>query len=145
MSVLTLRTIKGSPLTNAELDANFTNLDTDKAPVADPQFTGNISWTGATYENVFTITDTSTVSINPQNGTVQLWTLVANRVATASAFVSGQSVTLMISDGTGYTITWPAMTWVGGLAPVLSTTGYTVVELWKVNTTLYGALVGVVA
>ena len=145
MTTLTLRNTKGGPLTFTELDANFTNLDTDKAPITNPEFTGNISWTGATYENVFTITDGTTVSINPQNGTIQLWTLGASRAAAAGSFVSGQSVTLMISDGSGYTLSWPTMTWVGGFTPILSTTGYTVVELWKVGTVLYGALVGVVA
>jgi hypothetical protein len=50
----------------------------------------------------------------------------------------------MIDDGTASTITWPATTWVnnGGLAPTLAATGYTVIALWKVSTTLYGALVG---
>ena len=30
MATLTLRSAKGSPLTNNEVDANFTNLNTDK-------------------------------------------------------------------------------------------------------------------
>lgn len=30
MSTITLRSTKGSPLTNTEVDANFTNLNTDK-------------------------------------------------------------------------------------------------------------------
>ncbi len=30
MSTLTLRNVKGSPLTNTEVDANFSNLNTDK-------------------------------------------------------------------------------------------------------------------
>jgi hypothetical protein len=53
-------------------------------------------------------------------------------------------MTVMIDDGTANTITWPTMTWVNnaGSAPTLATTGYTVVALWKVSTTLYGALVG---
>ena len=52
--------------------------------------------------------------------------------------------TLMIDDGTAYTVTWPTMTWVNnaGSAPTLATSGYTVIALWKVSTTLYGALVG---
>jgi hypothetical protein len=31
MSQVTLRNVKGSPLTNAEVDANFSNLNTDKS------------------------------------------------------------------------------------------------------------------
>ena len=50
----------------------------------------------------------------------------------------------MIDDGTDYTITWPTMTWKtdGGSAPTLNTSGFTVIQLWKVGSTLYGARVG---
>jgi hypothetical protein len=60
------------------------------------------------------------------------------------SFSAGESITLMIDDGSANTITWPTMTWVnnGGSAPALATTGYTTVALWKAGTTLYGALVG---
>jgi len=34
MSQVTLRNVKGSPLTNAEVDANFSNLNTDKSEKA---------------------------------------------------------------------------------------------------------------
>ena len=30
MSTITLRSVKGSPLTNTEVDSNFSNLNTDK-------------------------------------------------------------------------------------------------------------------
>ena len=30
MATITLRSVKGSPLTNTEVDANFTNLNNDK-------------------------------------------------------------------------------------------------------------------
>jgi hypothetical protein len=30
MSTITLRNVKGTPLTNSEVDANFSNLNTDK-------------------------------------------------------------------------------------------------------------------
>jgi hypothetical protein len=58
----------------------------------------------------------------------------------------------MIDDGTAYTITWTdstwgtgGVTWVGGIAPTLATSGYTVIQFWKVSTKVYGALVGSVA
>jgi len=37
------------------------------------------------------------------------------------------------------------LTWVGGSAPTLATSGATYVVLWKVSSTLYGANVGDVA
>lgn len=101
---------------------------------------------GAILESVYTITDGASVDIDPGNGTIQLWTLGASRTPTATNFAAGESVTLMIDDGTARTITWTTIgvTWKtdGGSAPALNTTGYTVIVLWKVGTTIYGARVG---
>lgn len=104
----------------------------------------NLVFDGSYTEDVYTISDGASVDLNPANGTIQLWTLGASRSPTASSFASGQSMTLMIDDGSAYTITWPSVTWKtnAGLAPTLQTSGYTVVQLWKVSTTLYGARVG---
>lgn len=104
----------------------------------------NLVFDGDYTEEVFTITDGGSVDLDPSNGTVQLWTLGASRSPTATGFASGQSMTLMVDDGSAYTITWPSVTWKtdGGAAPTLNTTGYTAIVLWKVSTTLYGARVG---
>ena len=76
--------------------------------------------------------------IDPANGTLQYKTLAANTTFTES-LVDGQSVTLLIDDGSfAYTATWPTITWVGGAAPTLPTTGYAVIELWQINAVLYG-------
>jgi len=97
-------------------------------------------------EEVFTVTGT-TPALSPTNGTIQTWTLSANSTPTAGTWAAGQSLTLMINDGTAFTITWTslAVTWAGGSAPTLATSGFTAVEFWKVNSTIYGALVGTVA
>jgi hypothetical protein len=104
----------------------------------------NLIFDGNYTEEVFTISDGGSVDLNPANGTIQLWTLGANRTPTAFNFNAGQSMTLMVDDGSAYSITWPSVAWVNnaGVAPTLATTGFTVVVLWKVSTVLYGALVG---
>jgi hypothetical protein len=79
--------------------------------------------------------------LNPDNGSIQFATLTANTTFTET-FDNGNFITLMIDDGAGYTITWPSMTWVGGSAPTLETTGYNIIELWQRGGTLYGAFVG---
>jgi hypothetical protein len=108
--------------------------------------TTNLVFDGSYTEEVFTITDGASVDINPANGTIQLWTLGASRTPTATNFAAGQSITLMIDDGTAYSVTWSTIgvTWVtdGGSAPTLNTSGYTTIVLWKVSTTVYGARVG---
>lgn len=102
------------------------------------------TWQAAMRDTVLTITDVAAFEIDPANGGIQLITLGANRTPAATNFLEGQSVTLMVNDGTAYTITWSSVgvVWVGGTAPTLATTGYTVIELWKVGSTIYGARVG---
>jgi hypothetical protein len=114
--------------------------------LTDPIIIGTIT------EDVFTITDGAAFEVDPANGSIQLITLGASRTPKATNFVAGESVTLMVNDGTAYTLTWTDATWgsggviwVGGSAPTLATTGFTVIEFWKVSTQVYGALVGSVA
>jgi len=109
--------------------------------LTDPLITGTIT------EDVFTITDGVGFAIDPTNGSIQLITLGGNRTPTQANWAAGEAITLMVDDGTSRTITWTTIgvVWAGGTAPTLATTGYTVIELWKVSTTVYGALVGYVA
>lgn len=96
-------------------------------------------------EEVFAVSGT-TPALSPTNGSIQTWTLTGNSTPTAGTWAAGQSITLMIDDGTAYTVTWTslAVTWKtnAAAAPTLNTTGYTVIQLWKVGTTIYGARVG---
>ena len=55
MATITTRAGKGSPLTNAEVDANFTNLNTDKAELSGANFTGSIDVTGTVTADALTI------------------------------------------------------------------------------------------
>jgi len=98
--------------------------------------------TGTPTETIFAISGTSP-PLDAANGSIQTWTLTANSVPTDSVS-AGQAITVMIDDGSAFTVTWPSVTWVNNakVAPTLATTGYTTVTLWKVGTTLYGAVVG---
>lgn len=97
-------------------------------------------------EEVFAITDGATVNLDPNNGSIQTWTLGANRTPGQANWAAGQSITLMIDDGTARTISWTTLAPVwetnGGNAPTLATSIFTVIVLWKVGTTIYGARVG---
>lgn len=97
---------------------------------------------GTVQEDVFTITDAAGAVISPANGSIQTWTLGANRTPTAGTWLAGQGILLMVDDGTAYTITWTSLpvTWLtgDGNAPTLKTTGYTAIVLWKVGSTIYG-------
>lgn len=106
---------------------------------------------GTVLEDVYTITDGAAFEIDPSNGSIQLITLGASRTPKATNFSAGEAITLMVDDGSAYTITWTDSTfgsggviWEtnGGVAPTLSTSGYTTIVLWKVATQVYGARVG---
>lgn len=97
-------------------------------------------------ETVYALS-TTTPELDPANGTIQTWTLTGNSTPTkAAGWAAGESMTLMVDDGSASTITWTtvAPTWLtdSGSAPTLSTSGYTTIILWKVGTTIYAATVG---
>ena len=118
----------------------FSTNNTERMRIED---TGNVKFSNSYQETVYAITGTSP-AINPVNGTIQTWTVAALSSPTIS-MDSGQSFTLMVVDPTSAGINWPVINWVGGNAPTIATTGYTVMTIWKVGTTLYGSTGGDVA
>jgi len=136
-------TVQAYDADTAKLDVvqTFTAVQT----LTDPAIIGTVK------EDIYTITDGAAFEIDPGNGSVQLITLGANRTPKATNFAAGEAVTLMVDDGSAYTLTWTDSTFGGsgvvwktggGNAPTLNTTGYTVITLWKVSTQVYGARVG---
>lgn len=105
--------------------------------------TGSITVRNANF-TVFAITDGVSVDINPASGAIQTWTLGATRTPSANNFAAGQSVTLMVDDGSAFSINWGTMgvSWLNSTPPALPTSGYGVIELWKVGSTIYGTSVG---
>jgi len=137
------RTVTESSNSDAAINLSGSAVVFATAAAADVMNTTNpVITAGTITEDVYALSGTS-VALEPDNGSVQTHTLTGNTTYT-DGFSAGQAITLMIDDGTAYTVTWPTMTWVnnGGSAPTLATSGYTVIALWKVSTTLYGALVG---
>jgi len=130
--------------------SNLTSFASKTAPsgdvvgTTDTQTMSGKTITG-TKETVHAIVDGAAFEIDPANGGIQTLTLGAARTPKATNFSSGQSLTLMIA-ATTYAITWTdatlTPTWVGGVAPVLSSTKQTVLSFWKVSSTIYGAIVG---
>lgn len=119
------------------------NISTDGTLALTIRTDKGVEFKGAIDETVYAVSGT-TPALSPSNGTIQTWTLSANSTPTAGTWNDGESLTLMVLDGTAYTITWTSVsvTWVGGSAPTLDTTKQNVIELWKVGGTIYGAFVG---
>lgn len=108
-------------------------------------FGGDVIFGKAYCEKVYAITDGAAFEIDPSNGTIQTITLGASRTPKGTNFADGESVTLMVNDGSAYALTWTNATWggsgvvwVAATAPVLDTTRYTVIVLWKVSGQVYG-------
>jgi len=138
--------VGGTAITSTGAEINYLDITTlgasEASKVVTADANGDITLSNSVIETVFALTGT-TPSIDPNNGTIQTWALTANSTPTEN-LSAGESVLLMVADGTAYTITWPTITWVNNLgnAPTLATTGYTVIAIWKVGGTLYGSLVG---
>lgn len=137
-------TVTWSNAATGDVTTTGTQTLTNKT-LTDPAIIGTIK------EDIYTITDGAAFEIDPGNGSVQLITLGASRTPKATNFTAGESVILMVEDGTAYTLTWTDSTFGGsgvvwktdgGVAPTLNTTGYTAIVLWKVSTQVYGARVG---
>lgn len=131
--------------TNIKTVGGTSILGSGNIAVGDVTLTGTQTLTNKTItETVYTVTGT-TPALTATNGAVQQWTLTANSTPT-DALTSGQSIILMIDDGTAYSVTWPSVSWTkqggGGAAPTLSATLNTCVVLWKVGATLYGSHLG---
>lgn len=103
---------------------------------------------GTPTEEEFTIPDGESVDIDPANGSIQYWTLGANRTPTAANFANGQSVVLMIADGaSAYAVTWSTIgvVWDGAIEPTLPTSGYRRIVLDKSGGVIRGTDGGVFA
>jgi hypothetical protein len=115
MSTIVLRSVKGTPLTNTEVDANFSNLNTDKyqsgGALGTPASGTLTNCTGYTYANL-----TGTIPTWNQNTTGNAAT------ATTAASCSGNAATATTAascSGNAATATTAAS---------LTTTNFTVVE-----------------
>lgn len=120
------------------------------ATITNPTITGAListsTLTGPTItgytETVYALGTSGSLALNPANGTVQTCD-ASGTVTFTDSLSSGQSIVLMLTNGSTYTINYPTITWVGpngNTAPTLA--GGNTLVFWKVGSTLYGAMVG---
>lgn len=143
MSTIVTRSGKGSPLTHNEVDANFTNLNTDKVE------TTNGSLTNPTVTNYIETQNTantgSAITLNLADGTVENLTLTASATITMPAVGAGKSFILYLKTGAGaYSVTWSTVRWPGGTAPTVTSTAsrMDIYSFFSDGTNWYGVVVG---
>jgi hypothetical protein len=123
---------------------SFTNNPTLTTPVVT-----TLDMAGAIQEYAVNVTSvTGTTALSAAAGTIQRWVLSGN-VDPTDSLSDGESITLIIDDGSGSTIDWTygglSVKWIGGSAPTLDTTNETLIVVWQVNSTLYGMTPGVLS
>ena len=163
MATITLRSTKGSPLTNTEVDNNFTNLNTDKiestysgalnsltggsAIVTVSSTTGittgvwKATLIGATYGGTGVNNGSNTITVGGNLSTANAFTtsgaygLTLTATATTNATLPAGTKTLLATDGSGSSLTFGTGTL--SLAGNLTTTGsFTTSFTQQASTTL---------
>lgn len=136
-----LRVVDGSllPAVHNDVDVGSSNVRFKDVYVHGDVITNSITPevinAKAVVETVHTITGTV---LNPDNGTIQILSPSGNITLTES-FSSGQSMLLHIVNSSGFTISFPTITWIEGV-PAL--TGNDMVGFWKIGSVLYGRYIG---
>lgn len=136
-----------------EINDMFREMMKQIAVFIDAPTLGDITMTGDIKENIYTITDGAAFEIDPGNGTIQVITLGANRTPKATNFENGESILLLVNDGTSYTLTWTDATFgASGVdwkdnasAPSLDASRLTGIILWKYDGQVYGVNAGTFA
>jgi hypothetical protein len=102
----------------------------------------DVALTGKVTEAVFVITGT-TPELDPANGTMTTWVLSGASTPTfAATWAQGESMLILIDDGSANTITWPSMLWAGGVEPTLATSGYSAITIFKLGANIFGIYAG---
>jgi hypothetical protein len=117
MSSITTRAAKGSALTHAEVDANFTNLNSGKAEVSGQTFTGAVVLpagsataggvqvgTGATYKPSIYSPGTDQLAIST-GGTGRWFVDASGRVLVGTSTANTSGAKLQTSDGLTFPVT----------------------------------------
>jgi hypothetical protein len=135
--------IAGTSITSTAAELNYNDITTlgtsEASKVVTADANGDVKFSNAIVETVYALTGTA---LDPNNGTTQTKTISTNTTFTDS-LSNGESMSLHLTGGSSYTITWPTITWIsktGNNAPTL--TASDTVVFFKISTTLYGVWIG---
>ena len=157
MSTITTRSGKGSPLTTSEVDANFTNLNTDKLELSGGTMTGSVAFNGtvldysATASGLFdSISSTSdtiysdnrgwNTNLSPVQGTVCQAPYMVSHLSVNSTGISFRFSGVQLkqdvngnwsSSGTGYFFTDLTLYWSGATVIAANDVSFTSSVPWQ--------------
>ena len=118
--------------------SNLTSINQDLA--TDDSVTFNNVVTGTTDHGSVS----ATLNLAASGGQIQQLTLGASITISSSTLNNGDSLILMVDDGSAYAVTWSGFTFSNndGVAPTLVTSGYNVFSIWKIGGTSYISYAG---
>lgn len=123
---ITLRTVKGSQLTYAELDGNFTDLNSNKVSLTGTETVSNKTFVNFA-ETVFSANTGAALTLDIANGSIQ--SLTANSATVtislpSAASNTGKSLTVLLAqDATGgRAVTFSSVNWGNYGVPTFNTT-----------------------
>ena len=96
----------------------------------------NAVFTGSIEEDTYALSQsTSSLTLDPANGTIQYMTLSENVTSVTDSLANGESITLHVLDGTSaFSIAWPGgWVWIGGSTPTLDADNQNVFQIWRIN------------
>jgi hypothetical protein len=113
MSTIVTRAGKGSPLTNTEVDANFTNLNTDKVQVTGTPTSGQaITWSGTTW--VPSTITSGVSSVASADGSVTVVNTAGAVDLSVAVAASTTNVVVQVRNTTGATLTKGTVVYMSG-------------------------------
>jgi hypothetical protein len=123
-------------------DASTTVVGTDATQTLTNKTIEAGTFTNGYTEEVFALGTSGSIALNPANGSIQTCA-AAGTVTFTDSLAAGQSLLLMLTGGSTYTINWPTVTWVTGAGNLAPThTASDAYAFWKISTTLYATYIG---
>ena len=133
MATIVLRGVKGSPLTNTEADANFSNINSEVGghisshPAPTTRDARDLPVVQSAYNQIADASIASgTYTFNFANGDMQQLTATGNFTVAFSNFIAGKVCTMLIDavNWGGFVVTFPVgILFKSGVAPTFTTSG----------------------
>lgn len=99
----------------------------------------NLSVTGATTENVYSFSVSTSATIDPKFGSIQIMTLAGpGNAAISHTLQTGQTVTVFIPPTKQTAPTWANVVWPSNTSPTIQGSRYTGVKLVNTGAVVYG-------
>lgn len=116
------------------------NLDTSKIVMTDQSetITGTKAFSSVSTKALWSTVEVVTTNIDWSLSNTFSKTLSSSPTLTFSNTQAGQMITIAITNGASWTITWPTITWMNGVVPVQTPSKTDIYSFIKIGSIIYG-------